>query len=164
MERMSALTTENIGLDIKPFLFEPYDLYLVKEFAPPGSEDLAGQPSFKYLDFELAKSVSTKYVKEILNSVPLSGKHKYVVVDVKVVDLKKGQYPCNPGWHTDCTLDPYHKTLPEIHHILKKFRSLLRNRIRKFFLFQKTVFLGITVLIYMLHHQQERLGKEFLSE
>lgn len=89
----------------------------IERFDPPTSKELDEQPSFKYVDYNIALNNSIEYVTRIIRSVPLSEKHANVVVDVKVVDLKEGGLPCKPGWHTDCTLDPFHPTRPEIHHL-----------------------------------------------
>lgn len=89
----------------------------IKKVKPPSEQELESQLSFKYSSYNFALQNSTEGVRKIINSVRLSGEYKYTVVDVKVVSLKKGEFPCLPGWHTDCTLDPHHKTKPETHHI-----------------------------------------------
>ncbi|MNC07915.1 hypothetical protein D3C75_554800 [compost metagenome] len=47
----------------------------------------------------------------------VEGKHKKVLVDLKVADLKAEDYTCIPGWHIDTVTDPRHDSLPENHLI-----------------------------------------------
>lgn len=103
------------GLDTKTLY--PERPVVIRSFEPPTSADLEGQPSFKYASLEKALKYCVPYVRRVVESVELSGKYKYTLLDVKIVDLKKGQLPCLPGWHLDCTMHPEHKTKPETHHI-----------------------------------------------
>jgi hypothetical protein len=40
-------------------------------------------------------------VRQALESAPLVGDHKYILVDTKVSMLMSGWWPAIPGWHTD---------------------------------------------------------------
>ena len=89
----------------------------IKRFDPPSRLDIANQISFKYADYNKALNVSEPYIKNIISSVKLSGLHKHVLVDVKVLELKKDSYPCLPNWHLDCTMSPDRDGRNEIHHL-----------------------------------------------
>jgi hypothetical protein len=61
--------------------------------------------NFKYADIDFAYKNSTDFVRSFLSSVELA-KKKHQLVDVKTINMKMGQYPCLPGWHTDCSMFP----------------------------------------------------------
>lgn len=58
---------------------------------------------FKYAGIDFVKTVYANhpYISLVLNSAPIKHQHKYVLVDLKLHKLAKGQYPCIPGWHLD---------------------------------------------------------------
>ncbi|MNL01291.1 hypothetical protein D3C87_1217560 [compost metagenome] len=47
----------------------------------------------------------------------VEGKHNAIKVDLKVYDLKAGDFTCIPGWHIDTVTDPRHDSRPENHLI-----------------------------------------------
>lgn len=53
----------------------------------------------------------------LINNCNIIGKHKKIMVDLKIKNYKSG-YTCIPGWHCDTTTDANHANLPEVHHIL----------------------------------------------
>lgn len=87
--------------------------------AVDNSTVLAGQRAFKYADFFYAKNLSCDYVKMIASEMEkhVLGEHKYVLLDVKVCEIKAGKIPAYGFWHTDCTLDMRHKEKEE-HHVI----------------------------------------------
>lgn len=83
-------------------IFNPTLPVLGKLLPPPTEEDLQGVVSFKYADFDYAyRECGSDYVRHVLESAPIQGNHKRVLVDIKIHDLKHGEYPCVPGWHLD---------------------------------------------------------------
>lgn len=89
---------------------------LVNSFSQPKEEDLP-PTQFKYADFDHAYRNTTDYIRQILSAAPLKNKHRNLVVDIKVTQIKKGQPPCIPGWHCDTVVNPFHDSLPEFHHL-----------------------------------------------
>ncbi len=79
---------------------------------------LERQPNFKYAELDFALKYSQPYVQSLIQSIPYENTRKHIVLDIKKIYLQKGQLPCLPGWHTDCTLNPLHETRPEAHYIL----------------------------------------------
>ena len=74
----------------------------------------------KYADMEYAMSAcNSDLVRTILLAAPIVGKHKRIVVDVKVHHLKTGEYSCMPGWHLDGSLNVRNEPKEsELHHLL----------------------------------------------
>jgi hypothetical protein len=58
-----------------------------------------------------------EWINPLIKSCILHNKHKHIAVDVKVNYIKEGEYSCIPGWHPDTTLNPFHPTLEEVHHL-----------------------------------------------
>jgi len=73
--------------------------------------------SFKYADYVMDMCQSD-LVRQILRHAPIENKHRRVLVDVKMHDLKKGQHTCLPGWHLDGSMNPEGiEKKPELHHL-----------------------------------------------
>lgn len=83
---------------------------------PPGPADLP-RATFKSAGLERVRAETTDYVRAVLDAVRLEGRHRRVVVDVKVSRIVPGRHPCIPGWHCDGVLDPDHPSRPEVHHL-----------------------------------------------
>ena len=98
------------------FTFNGKEPLLGEKFPQPSQGDFPSL-QFKYASFSYVYANTTSYVQQVLDAMPLQHKHKRVVVDVKVTDIKPGSPPCLPGWHCDSVIDPYDTTLPEAHHI-----------------------------------------------
>lgn len=98
------------------FTFNSKPLVIEKSFNQPTNSDFPKE-TFKNAEINFVSKHTTNYVREIINSVVLSNKRKYVVVDVKTHNIKPGYYPCLPGWHCDTVVDPRHDSEPEIHHL-----------------------------------------------
>lgn len=83
-------------------------------------KEIAAQKYLKYASYtDVVKHSSdkvSKLVAAMLGCIFPTG-HLFTVIDVKPKYVKAGQISCLPGFHTDCTLDPYHETLPESHCI-----------------------------------------------
>lgn len=62
--------------------------------------------SFKYADIDFVRRRTTDYVRHVLGLMPIKGSHSRILVDVKMHDMKRGNYPCLPGWHCDGYKDP----------------------------------------------------------
>lgn len=103
------------GVDTK--LINPEQPQVIMKLTPPTIEELGTQISFKYVLLNQALEHSSPTIRKIIESVPIVGEYKYNLVDVKVKKLNRGEFPCLPGYHLDCTMNPDHKTKPEIHHI-----------------------------------------------
>lgn len=89
---------------------------LGKKFNQPSINDFP-ELSFKNASLLHVLNNTTAYVREVIQSIKLNNKHRYVVVDVKTHDIEVGKYPCIPGWHCDTVIDPKHPTKPDIHNI-----------------------------------------------
>jgi hypothetical protein len=96
------------------FNFQP--LTFGKSFPQPEENDFP-EICFKYGDYDYVFQHTTPYVQRILDAAPVQGKHQYVVVDIKVANIQVGKPPCIPGWHCDTVVDPFHDSLPEVHHL-----------------------------------------------
>ncbi|MDF1665219.1 MAG: hypothetical protein P1V97_25880 [Planctomycetota bacterium] len=72
---------------------------------------------FKYACLDFARPYLTEYVREMIDKAPISGGFRHVLLDVKVHDLRPGQYPCLPGWHCDGFIDPRQESRGERHHL-----------------------------------------------
>jgi hypothetical protein len=104
-------------MNTKPYTFLALDKRPVKYIEPPTWDSIKDQRSFKYAALDFVMRNSTEPIRAILKQMPIEGNHRYVVVDVKLHDIIEGQFPCLPGWHMDCTLNPWHDTKPDVHHI-----------------------------------------------
>jgi hypothetical protein len=73
----------------------------------------------KYADFTYARmACNSSLVRYLLDSAPIVGRHKRVLVDIKVHDLKEGEYTCMPGWHLDGSVNIHGADKqPELHHL-----------------------------------------------
>ncbi len=81
-------------------------------FPYPVEVELANVRCFKYADYEYAyRNCANSYVRHVLDKMPILGKHKRVLIDIKIHDLKPGEIPCIPGWHLDGSINP--KDLPK---------------------------------------------------
>ena len=82
---------------------------------------LSSQPCYKYASYEHAYATSTPVIQDVLDHMfkqfePVDVmRFRHCATDIKLKFLRKGQYPCIPGWHTDCTLDMNHHTKGEMH-------------------------------------------------
>ena len=82
-------------------------------------KDMYEQPVVcKYADLKCAIKASSGKVARLLESIPIGGMHKHSLVDIKIAQMTAGQWPCVPGWHTDCTLNVNHHTKPDVHRII----------------------------------------------
>lgn len=74
---------------------------------------------FKYADIDFARErCHSHLVRRILEDAPIVGRHKRVLVDIKMHNLRPGFYPCKPGFHLDGSSN--HKGVdkqPELHHL-----------------------------------------------
>ena len=71
--------------------------------------DFQAQQSFmvKNVSWDCALKNIPKEFLPVLNEMKnhLKNKHKYITVDFKIHYLRKGEYPCIPGWHLDTNMD-----------------------------------------------------------
>lgn len=81
--------------------------------------ELRGVASFKYADYHYVMDVSSNLVRHVLKHAPIENKHRNVLVDVKLHELKRGQYACVPGWHLDGSINhpEMEDKRPELHHL-----------------------------------------------
>lgn len=56
-------------------------------------------------------------LRDIILQCPIVGKHKRILLDVKVQDLEPSKTSCIAGWHLDGPENPLHDSEPEIHHL-----------------------------------------------
>ncbi len=78
----------------------------------PSDSELKDVRCFKYADYDYVyRNCANDYIRYVLDHIPIFGRHKHVLLDVKVHDLKQGQIPCVPGWHLDGSINP--KNLPK---------------------------------------------------
>lgn len=98
------------------FVYNAEPLGRGQRFPAPREQDFPAL-GFKYAALERVRAQTSDYVRAVLDAVPLAHEHRYVVVDVKVSQLRAGQPPCIPGWHCDVVLDPRHPSRPEVHHL-----------------------------------------------
>lgn len=67
---------------------------------------------FKYASYSYVYSqCENDYVRYVLDRIPVFNKHKRVLIDVKIHDLKPNNVACVPGWHLDGSINP--KNLPK---------------------------------------------------
>jgi hypothetical protein len=107
----------NCEIPEREFTFHPVKKECIKEIESVDLDLISEQKSFKYCDIDYVYNNSTEYIRGLIDQFPIVGNHKRVLVDVKLHYLEKDMYPCLPGWHMDCTLNPWHDSLPEVHHI-----------------------------------------------
>lgn len=88
-------------------------------FEPPrekslGTVDTRDFPpeDFKYADVDFVYPRTNGLVKHIIETAPLTGKFKRVLIDVKVQDLTPEVCSCLPGWHLDGSMQDI-----EVHHL-----------------------------------------------
>lgn len=60
------------------------------------------------------------FLQDVLSQIPLRNDYKNVYVDLRVRDLKVGQWPSLDKWHMDLVTHPLDPSRPETHHILVK--------------------------------------------
>lgn len=73
---------------------------------------------YKYIDINKALRIFPQEALNVLEIMMpyLTGNYKYTLVDLKVRQLKKGQYGCPlPDWHYDCVKDYEHPSKHENH-------------------------------------------------
>lgn len=93
-------------------VFNPQRPRLGARLHQPSVSALEDVRCFKYADFDYVySSCENDYVRYVLDNIPVIGKHKRVLIDVKVHNLKRGDVPCVPGWHLDGSINP--KQLPK---------------------------------------------------
>ena len=83
-----------------PLPNQPVD---VRDFPP---ED------FKYADVDFVYPRTNGLVKTIIETAPITGRFKRVLIDVKVQDLHPEICSCLPGWHLDGSMQEV-----EVHHL-----------------------------------------------
>lgn len=80
-----------------------YNTYLElhnQRLPPPSSNEDYPLVSCKYIPIQQLRT--SEYVWSLIQQAPKPQQtFKHCLVDVKVHDLNKGQYPCKPGWHID---------------------------------------------------------------
>jgi len=102
---------------------------LLKE---PRLTDLPAE-SYKFASLKYVRNnVRNDYVQYVLDSIPIRGNHKSILVDIKTHHLKAGQIPALPHWHFDCVKNPLYdscsanrdkmsrflsRSVEEVHHI-----------------------------------------------
>lgn len=64
-------------------------------------EMVEATPNLRQASLSNAVLFGGPLVRDLLEQVPLGGKHSEVFVDTKVSMLMSGWYPAIPGWHTD---------------------------------------------------------------
>lgn len=93
-------------------IFNPTLPKLGSTLDAPSEAELGNVRCFKYADCEYVwDNCENDYVREVLRYIPIVGKHKRVLIDVKIHDLEPGEVPCVPGWHLDGSINP--KDLPK---------------------------------------------------
>jgi len=90
---------------------------ILGQISRPEWAQFDGQGIYKYAKFQRVFEQSTEAVRQILQTCPNKNERKRTLVDVKLTWLKKGENPCMPFWHTDCTMNMDHPTRPEKHYI-----------------------------------------------
>jgi hypothetical protein len=75
------------------------------------------EANYKYAHFDYVCHNTNDFVRSILDQAPIQGKHKHVLVDVKVQHLTPEKHSCIPGWHLDGPENPLHNSLPDVHHL-----------------------------------------------
>lgn len=101
----------------RKFTFKALKNEPIKAIPAPNFDAIKDQKSFKYADLRFAYKNSTDEIRAIIDQFPIEGNHSNVIIDIKFHEVTASKFPCLPGWHTDCTLNPWHETRPEVHHI-----------------------------------------------
>lgn len=83
----------------------------------PGWAALEGQPNLKWKRLSYALQVSCDFVRQLLLATPDHPEYAECLVDVKIQNLKAGEYPCLPFWHIDFVPTPETPGKPETHYI-----------------------------------------------
>lgn len=86
-------------------------------FEPSMTNDYLGQPKISNWSLEDAYKASLPDFRKVLKNVKLGNKHKYITVKAYFKTLPAKTYPCMPDWHTDCTMDPWHNSKPDVNHL-----------------------------------------------
>lgn len=87
--------------------FNPGLPTLGAELTQPSPTELRDVRCFKYAELEWARrECGSDYVRYVLDNIPIFGKHKRVLIDIKIHDLKPVETPCAPGWHLDGSINP----------------------------------------------------------
>lgn len=76
--------------------------------------------SMKYSSLQFVVKNASDQVVDVVKKMCayVRGAHKYVIIDVKLHDLKCGQIPCMPNWHMDCVGRPDDPIRHEVHHLV----------------------------------------------
>lgn len=79
------------------------------------NERLSGQYLYKYAPVEAVYDNSAPLIKFLLDQIRLElfkdkfawtwKRWNWLICDIKIETLKKGEIPCLPGWHSDCTMN-----------------------------------------------------------
>ena len=84
----------------------------------PGWQALAGQKKLKYISLINAIRYSTPFISNLFkNEMPTDTSYKYIICDVKIINLKEGQIPCLPYWHYDCVMDINNSAREELNYL-----------------------------------------------
>lgn len=101
-------------------IFNPTLPGLSKTLEQPNNLEFKNIQCFKYADYNhVWNRCDNDYVRYILSQIPIFNKHKYVLIDLKVHNLKIGETPCLPGWHLDGSINP--KRLPKQPEVMTLF-------------------------------------------
>ncbi|MEZ2132518.1 MULTISPECIES: hypothetical protein [unclassified Sinorhizobium] len=71
---------------------------------------------WKYADVHHVYPRTTDLVRKIIDTAPITGRFRRVLIDVKVQDLTPDIYSCIPGWHLDGAF-PDEAEEPDNHHL-----------------------------------------------
>lgn len=71
---------------------------------------------WKYADVDHVYPRTNDLVRKIIDTAPISGRFKRVLIDVKVQDLTPDIFSCVPGWHLDGAF-PQPGIEPDRHHL-----------------------------------------------
>lgn len=97
--------------------FEPLEVDALRAALPaPGPADLP-EKSLRGVSLEHARRRGTDYVRRVLDAAPLLGDRRFVVVEVRVALLRRGETQGQATWHLDTVGDPLHDSRPERHHL-----------------------------------------------
>lgn len=92
--------------------FNPNLPKLGERLEQPTEAELRDVRCFKYADYRYAyEHCGNDYVRHVLDRINIIGKHKRVLIDIKIHDLKPEEVACVPGWHLDGSINP--KKLPK---------------------------------------------------
>lgn len=67
---------------------------------------------YKYADVDYVYPRTNGLVKTIIETAPITGRFKRVLIDIKVQDLNPEICSCLPGWHLDGSMQEI-----EVHHL-----------------------------------------------